>query len=210
MYAVRDATSGRAILEDTVVKKMTFIIVAGLLLVMGQVHAGKPGGKPPKDDGSKPVSLSVAVVKHDSVFSHTSTLYQPTDFEPSCVAGTNGLNAVFPRHDLCATLTTTTADAIADDIIIYVSRDKKSGDVVSAHVEGQDTIGSEGLMHKSDEMVPVPLKVTNHPDGSFTVHLHADEVMLWKCDTHLSKPRSVCIDPKGMFAIGDLYYFPDP
>jgi hypothetical protein len=196
--------SGRAVLEDAVVKKMTFlVIVAGLLLVMGQVHAGKPGGKPPKDDGGKPVPLSVAVVKHET--SPASTLYDPG---LSCVAGTNGMNVVFPRHDLCATLTTTTSDTIEDDIIIYVSRDKKSGDVVSAHVEGQDTIGSEGLMHKSDEMVP--LKVTNHPDGSFTVHLHADKVMLWKCDTHLSKPQSVCIDPKGMFAIDDLYYFPDP
>jgi hypothetical protein len=191
------------------VKKMTFlVIVAGLLLVMGQLHAGKPGGKPPKDDGGKPVPLSVAVVQHES--SHASTLYQPTDPYPSCVAGTNGLNVVFPRHDLCATLTTTTSDTIADDIKIIVSRDKNSGEVVSARVQGQDTIGSEGLMHISDEMVPAPLKVTNHPDGSFMVHLHADEVRLWKCDTHLLKHQSVCTDPKGMFAIDDLYYFPDP
>ncbi len=125
-------------------------------------------------------------------------------------AGTNGLNAVFPRHDPCATLTTSTAATIADDIKIIVSRDKKSGDIVSAHVQGQDTIGSEGLMHISDEMISVPLKATNHPDGSFTVHLHADEVRLWKCDTHLLKHHSVCTELKGMFAIDDLYYFPDP
>ena len=132
-------------------KKMTFLVnVVGLLLVMGQVHAGKPGGKPPKDGGGKPVPLSVAVVKHVPDFSHRSTLYQPTGIDPGCVAGTNGLNAVFPRHDPCATLATTPTDTIADDIIIYVSRDKKSGDFLSAHVEGQDIIGSEGLMHNSD------------------------------------------------------------
>jgi hypothetical protein len=33
-------------------KKMTISVVAlGLLLALAQVHAGKPGGKPPKDDG---------------------------------------------------------------------------------------------------------------------------------------------------------------
>ncbi len=71
-------------------------------------------------------------------------------------------------------------------------------------------IGLESLMHISDEMVTLPIDVNTEADGSFTVHLHADNVTLWECDTHLLKQRSVCdIYRKGEFAIDDLYYFPD-
>jgi hypothetical protein len=159
--------------------------------------------------GGNPEPLSVAVIEHDS-FSPTSTLYHPGDNDPACLAEAQSLNVVFPRHDTCATLTTTFEHTIADDIKILVTRDKKSGQVVSAQVKGQPVIGLESLMHISDEMVTLPIDVNTEVDGSFIVHLHADAVNLWECDTHLLKHKSVCVIDKGMFAITDLYYFPDP
>jgi len=117
---------------------------------------------------------------------------------------------VFPRHDICATLTTTSGHTIADDIKILVTRDKKSGQVVSAQVKGQDVIGLVGLMHISNEMVTAPIDVSTEAGGSFTVHLHADDVILWECNTHLLKHKSVCVINRGTFAIDDLFYFPDP
>jgi hypothetical protein len=50
--AIRDTGLGRTELENFVMKKVTFlVIVVSLLLVIGETYAGKPGGKPPKDDG---------------------------------------------------------------------------------------------------------------------------------------------------------------
>ncbi len=160
--------------------------------------------------GGKPEPLSVAVIEHDDGSSRNSTLYHPGDDNPVCLAVAQSLNAVFPRHDLCATLTTTSGHTIADDIKILVTRDKKSGQVVSAQVKGQPEIGLESLMHISNEMVTAPIDVNAEADGSFTVHLHADDVILWECDTHLLKHKSVCDRYRGTFAIDDLFYFPDP
>jgi len=156
------------------------------------------------------VPFAVAVVA-DAEATMNSTLYAPATADPACLAqapSSRSLWATFPRHDLCATLSTNVA-AIADDIVIMVETDNKSGAVLSVTVTGQDTIGDEGLYHQSSMITDIQAVVTN-PDGSLVIHVHADDVTLWKCDTHLLRKKTSCTENVGTFAIHDMVYTPDP
>ena len=159
------------------------------------------------------VPFAIAVVSH-SIATMNSTLYAPASVDPNCLAQSPSIRSLwagFPRHDLCATLSTNAA-SIADDVVIKVEVDKKSGgllNVTSVQVTGQDTIGLEGLFHQSDEITDI-YDVISNVDGSFVIHVHADDVTLWKCDTHLLRKKTTCTQNVGTFAIHDMVYTPDP
>jgi hypothetical protein len=135
-------------------------------------------------------------------------------FLPSCTAQTPASSgnsfattAIFPRHDLCATLTTSDGATLTDDIIIQTVT-TRSGDVVGVRVTGQDVIGEAGIAHESDVLDVVPIIL---PDGvGFTLHVHAVDVDLWKLDTHLRKKKSKRVKHVGTFSLGDMIYTPDP
>ena len=135
---------------------------------------------------------------------------------PSCLAQASSIKnlwAYFPRHDLCATLTTSSDASIADDIVIRVKIEKKKAGalpvVISVQVIGQDVIGADGLIYQSDVITDKLFDVDSMGDGSFVIHVHADKVKLWKCNGHLLKGRTTCEEEAGFFAIHDLVYRPE-
>jgi hypothetical protein len=135
-------------------------------------------------------------------------------FLPSCTAQTPASSgnsfattAIFPRHDLCATLTTSDDATLTDDIIIQTVT-TRSGDIIGVQVTGQDIIGEDGIAHESDVLDVDPIV---QPDGAgFTLHVHATDVDLWKLDTHLRKKKSKRVEHVGTFSLGDMIYTPDP
>ena len=178
-------------------------------------HANDPGCEPGGGGGSDTnVPFAVAVVSH-STATMKSTLYRPASLDSTCLAqapSIRSLWATYPRHDLCATLSTNVA-SIEDDVVIKVEVDKKSGgllNVTSVQVTGQDTIGAEGLFHQSDEIITNIDNVVSNADGSFVIHVHADDVKLWKCDTHLLRKKTTCTENVGTFSIHDMVYTLDP
>jgi len=160
------------------------------------------------------VPFAVAVIEHPGI-SKSSTLYAPTTAIPTCLAQAPSIRSLwagFPRHDVCSRLTTMAAAEIEDDVVVKVESDQKSGvllNVISIQVTGQDTIGAAGLFHQSDVITNIDSFVINE-DGSFVIHVHADTVKLWKCDTHLLKKKSNCTENVGTFAFDDMLYTPDP
>lgn len=205
-------TIGR--LARFIIGVMPALALAIPLAAMG----GPPGSCTPwpscrNDDGGGDTSGDgpqiVAVGGHSGIPA-AATLYAPSDADPNCVAqkgSGKSLSAVFPRHDLCATLTTTTAATIADDIVILVDTNK-AGQPTGITVRGQDTIGEEGIAHTSETVIPASTETNS--DGNMVIHVHADNVTLYKCDAHLIKRRTVCDQDVGSFALHDLVYIPDP
>jgi len=45
---------------------------------------------------------------------------------------------------------------------------------------------------------------------SFTLHVHAADVDLWKLDTHRPMRKSKRVEFVGTFSLGDMIYTPDP
>ena len=135
----------------------------------------------------------------------TAPLWAPTDADPDCVLtknSGNGLSGAFPRHDPCAILITT-GDALGDDIIIVVDANNR-GEVVNVQVQGQDKIGLDGTVYITDLMTPI--RTDTNSDGNMVMHVHADNVNIYKCDTHVLKKKSICDTPSGIFALDDQVY----
>lgn len=171
-------------------------------------HKNDPGCDSGGGGGGSGVIFSVAFVG-DPGASQGSNLYLP-----SCTAQTNtssgnsfATTAIFPRHDLCATLTTSDGATLTDDIIIQTIT-SKSGEITGVQVTGQDIIGDNGIAHESDVLDVTPAV---QPDGAgFTLHVHAADVDLWKLDTHRHMKRSKRVEFVGTFSLGDMIYTPDP
>ena len=202
------------------IRRLSIFLLITMMLVPIDVSAhckGKHTGNHPHCSGGgggggsdTNVPFAVAVVQHLNV-SESSTLYAPATADSTCFAQAASIRhlwATFPRHDLCATLTTTIAASIADDVVIKVETDK-SGNVVSVIATGQDTIGSEGIYHQSNVITGI-FSVDTNSDGSFLIHVHADGVPLWKCDTHVLKKKTTCTENVGYFSLHDMVYTPDP
>jgi len=206
------------------------ILTLGLSTEMASAHGnhnepctGPHKNDPDCDDGggddggggsNTNVPFAVGVIEHLGT-SKASTLYAPTTVLSTCLAQASSIRhlwAGFPRHDVCSRLTTTTAAVIEDDVVVKVESDQNSGvllEVISIQVTGQDTIGAEGLFHQSDVITNIDSFDING-DGSFLIHVHADAVTLWKCDSHLLRKKTNCVENVGMFAIHDMIYTPDP
>lgn len=178
----------------TTVGTLTLVGVLVSLAFSGPAWAqkgggGGGGGKPPR------VTYSIAVVNPEN------TLYTAPTYLPTCTAGSAGYTALFDRHDLCATVTTSTGYQLTDDIIIGVNTTK--GLITSVQLKGQDVIGEEGIKHES-EVWPITPPFTP-PTGSFTLHVHADNLPIWKLDGHLGGER---VEIVGYISIGDMVYTP--
>lgn len=172
-------------------------------------HAGDPscdsgggGGGGGGDDSGSPTYL-ISVDSHASL-EPVSTPYDP----PEDCLGTNpnASEPVFwvdmPKHE-CSTLVTSQGYLLTDDIRIRVNRDG-NGDLVSVEVTGQDIIGKKGLVHTSGAIAITPQ--TPNLTGDFTLHVDADNVTIWKCNTHTLKPNTRCDVPVGTVSLGDFTY----
>ena len=171
----------------------------------------KHAGDHPHCSGSGGNDSSQIIGVHDdgSEPEPAAPLWAPTDVVATCGLQKNSgksLSGAFPRHALCATLTTT-GDALTDDIIIVVDADNR-GEVLSVQVHGQDIRGDDGIVYITDLMTP--LRVDNNSDGNMVIHVHADNVNIYRCDTHVLKKKSICNTPSGIFAIDDLVYSTGP
>lgn len=163
----------------------------------------------PKSDGVKAGQQSDPLYKVD-VIAHNADLFFAPTYLPTCSAQTRdqkgpGINysAWFPRHDLCATVTTSTGYRLTDDIVIRVVTD--NGVIVSVQLVGQDVIGKEGIMHET-EAVPISPPVIPVASG-FTLHVDVDNIPVWKLDRHLGGKR---VEIVGYIGLGDLVYSPNP
>lgn len=139
-----------------------------------------------------------------------ASLWAPTDALSSCVLQKNSgksLSGAFPRHELCASLPDDASPLLRDDIIIIVHTTNR-GVVLGVEVQGQDWIGSVGLVHISEVMVPNSVGIDS--DGNLVIHVHSDNVPLYQCDTHVLRNKSLCDVLVGHFALHDLVYSPDP
>ena len=145
---------------------------------------------------------------------HNGNTYNSPTYVPVIPAETReqkgpGANytAWYPRHDLDATVTTSTGAMLTDDISIVVKTDE-FGDIISIQLFGQDTIGKEGIMHETDELfLANPVTPT---DLGFTLHVHEDDIEVWKLDTHVKKNNSQRVESVGFISLDDMEYDPSP
>ena len=197
--------------------------LAGLCLVLmasgAWAHcAGKHTGDHPHCTGdadpSDPLALPflVEIKSHDGSLAPGIPLYQPWDWDDNCLAEAHDHSTNFDivflgdrEFRACATLTTESGISVLPALGLHVTRDKKSGEVVSVWFQGRNP--EEELVYISDDMVTSPHAVG---DGEFIIHLHADNVVLRRCNSGNFKRNTVCDFPVGTFALDDIWYFPNP
>jgi hypothetical protein len=168
-------------------------------------HANDPGCDGGGGGGSTSEVLYQVDVADDTGFASTAPVYNP-----SCDAFTQeqkgpGVSywAIFDRHNLCATVTTSWGRELTDDIVIRVFTNA-AGEITSLQLTGQDTIGKEGIFHES-EVVELDLPILPSADG-FTLVVDPDMVPIYKCDKHISCPKRVEII--GEIALDLMIYSP--
>jgi hypothetical protein len=183
--------------------------------------AGKHTGDHPHciDDAADPMALPflVAILSRDGIEAPEIPLYQPYDYDNYCLAEAHDHSTNFDivfRSDrefrACAALTTTNPEiSVLPALGLHVTRDKRSGEVVSVWFQGRNP--EEELVYISDEMVASPpADVEPRGDGEFIIHLHVDNVVLRRCNSGNFKRNTVCDDSVGTFALDDIWYFPNP
>ncbi len=180
----------------------TLGLVACLALAIACFADHKPGHKKPGGGGGGGSKLIFDVVFENSEV----TLYDAPTYLPLCLARTGGKNnysALFPRHDLCATVTTSTGRTLTDDIGVTVNTTK--GLITSVQLRGQDVIGEEGIAHESELVALTPPVAPS--DAGFTLHVHVDNLPIWKLSRHLGGKR---VEIVGYISLADMVYTPQP
>jgi hypothetical protein len=111
----------------------------------------------------------------------------------------------FPRHMQCVPECWIFLDLIdgylTDDISINLSTRK--GQFTGFSINGQDTIGKEGIMHESDEL-PLDQPVPDNPELGFEIPIYSD-VPIYQLSGHLSGRR---VGLAGVIQLGKLIYTP--
>ncbi|MCH7557617.1 MAG: hypothetical protein IIB56_09205 [Planctomycetes bacterium] len=184
------------------------LVLAGLWAVLAVPETAladhKPGHDKPGGGGGKdePIIFTVDVVEDRDRTEQPTYLYLPT-----CSAETRGggFSAWFARHDLCATVVTSTGATLTDDIGLQVETNK-DGNIISFQLFGQDVIGRDGIMHQS-EVVAIWPPVVPSMDG-FTLHVDVDNLEIWKTNHHLRSNKPKLVKMIGEISVGDLVYTP--
>ncbi len=122
--------------------------------------------------------------------------------------GAGAIDIWFDRHDLCASFITSAPNyvSITDDIRVDVHTNK-AGDIDSIQIFGQDTIGEEGVMHKS-AVVDVDPAVTPTLDVGFTLVINQDGIPIYNCGDHLRCRKNGTLEYVGDMAIDLMIYTP--
>lgn len=153
-------------------------------------------------------------VADDPAFESGGALWVPMDGDSPCLGWSAGTSGAKPDYNArwrvdgvhleCQDLTTSTGHQLTDDIVVKVMLNS-AGQIHRIRVSGQDVIGSEGWWHQSDEIDVAPTTPSN---SGFTIHVHAKDVQMWKCNTHLLKKNTKCDVDVGTFSIDDMIYVP--
>jgi len=211
--------------------QITVLLVLLLMLVsplaLAKPDCPHPSCKPSDDPLQLPYEVWVVADPAQDP-PPSSPLYQPTDqaVTPECpshlmVAQAHShmqnFNGLFERNQPCANLVYDDLGHFIRNISFHVTRNKKSGLIESVWFQGQarDQGTDEPFVYISEEMFAgrssVDPEVGDLEDGPFLIHLHADGVQLWKCDTARLIGRTECNDPPvGTFAVDDMVYIPNP
>ena len=163
-----------------------FAMLISLVFVVTNVTAKKPVKPPPADHPSLP--YLVAIMPHGGVdYVATPPVYQPDD-DGDCLGESwmqGGVYDVRFDQQPCATLTTDSTYKIghiagSGYIVLNIHRQNHTRVFDSAWIQGMASVEGEMLVHVGDEMIDpgTPVFVEDLEDGSFTVHLHANNVML--------------------------------
>ena len=166
--------------------------------------AEKPDKPPGQDKPDKPgkggdkTAYSVDAVDDDGPYVSPTLV--------STCPGSTGENTLFvswPRSPAqCIVITPTESSyALTDDPQLTVS--KKRGKVIAVQFYIQDKPGPDGIMHSS-EQIPVDPPVTPSSSG-FTLHVHADNVPVWRHKGHTGGPR---VEMIGTISVGDIVFTP--
>ena len=192
-----------------------FAMLISLVFVVTNVTAKKPVKPPPADHPSLPYLVAIMSGEENPV----SRLYQPYVDGGGCLGESwmqGGVYDVRFDQQPCATLTTDLDHSIGHIdgrgyIVLKIHRQNHTRIFDSAWIKGMANVDGEMLVHVSAEMIDpdTPPFVEDLGDGSFIVHLHADNVMLWQCNSQQFKRKTKCDTPAGTFAIEHLLYFPD-
>ncbi len=189
------------------------LVLAGLWIVLATPEtalAGKPE-KPPGQDKDKPGGGGGGGGKDEpTIFTvELSQHLTSSPYLPTISAETKGgiYSAWFERHDLAATVVTSTGYELKDDISLHVETNR-DGNIISFQLFGQDVIGRDGIMHQS-EVVIIDPPVTPS-DSGFTLHVDVDNLEIWKTNRHLSSNKPKLVEMVGKISVGDLIYTPLP
>lgn len=164
--------------------------------------AGGGGG-----GGSGGEVLYQVTVADDTSFDSEAPVYNPTcdAFTVEQKGPGVSYSAIFDRHDLCASVTTSDGKMLTDDIVVRVTTDS-AGEITAVQLTGQDTIGKEGVFHESDV---IELYLPVFPDeAGFTIIVNRDNVQIYKCDRHTSCRNR--LESIGEIALDLMIYSPVP
>lgn len=173
-----------------------FSLAVALLLVAGATPLSSAPQK-----GGKSTRYQVAVHNHAGI-EFAAPAYLPTCSYSASASASNYSYVPQPRHDPCAIVTTSTGYRLTDDIGINVKVTK--GLITSITLYGQDVYGEEGIAHRS-EVFPITPPVKPSSAG-FTLHVHADNLPVWKLSDHLGGER---VEIVGYISIADITYTPE-
>lgn len=184
----------------------TCIVLAGFLVFLA-IPKTTLAAKPDKPPGQDENIYTVNVVFDYEAFPEGSGLPEAPPYLPSCSAETRGgtFSAWFERHDLCATVTTSEGYTLTDDIGLHVNTNN-AGNIISFRLIGQDVIGREGLIHKS-EIIAIEPPVVPSTEG-FTLHVDTDNIEIWKYNKHLNTGGAKPVEMVGHISVSDLVYTP--
>lgn len=210
------------------------VFVVMMLAVSSPAPAAKGGGGKGGDGSTNENNFDVAVTDHGLGVSNPpswegnppANLYAPT-VPPlfDCIGDTPGGGnnwafflpdpqdnppnecAVVDLYDLGGT--DPNGYILYDDV--HFSTDQHQGQLLAVYLHGQEAIGRAAKAHESELMplgenglgIPAPTE-QERLDG-FTLHVHAQDVPVWKLSKHLGGKQ---VEIVGYVSIGDLVYTP--
>ena len=92
--------------------------------------------------------------------------------------------------------------SLTDDISLVLKTRK--GKVVSFQIEGQDWIGEDGIMHKS-EVLDINVPLPTDPQAAFSIPINATDLNLWMYSGHLGGKR---VEIVGTVSVGTMHFAP--
>jgi len=192
------------------------LVLAGLWAVLATPEtalAVKPEKPPklPKDGGGNGKTVySVDAVDHGGPILNPDGThrYNSPTLVSTCPGSAKAVGYVaWPRHEGCMNITPLgSAYELTDDPILRVLYERKK--IVAVRFRIQDVDGAEGIQHETENIMIDPIDPPgNHNSEPFILHVHQDDVPVWRLDGHTGGPR---VEVIGTISVGDIVFTPEP